>query len=101
MKSTCDAVMIFRPKGTIPPEDTRKFRVFFESGCHLVVASRNTRGARNEEDNRTSRPRKWGVCLLSFLQDSSKMIQASQVLVLRDEKEMVFGFFLASYPGFM
>jgi glycosyltransferase involved in cell wall biosynthesis len=31
-KSTCDAVVVFLPKGTTPPEDTRKFRVFFESG---------------------------------------------------------------------
>lgn len=60
-RSTCDAVVVFFPKGTISPETTRNFRPLLESGCDLVVASRNIAGAYNEEDTRLFRPRKWGV----------------------------------------
>ncbi len=66
-KSRCDAVVVFLPKGTVPPADTLKFRPLLEAGCELVVASRHIKGARNEEDDRIVKPRKWGVCALSAL----------------------------------
>jgi glycosyltransferase involved in cell wall biosynthesis len=54
-----DAVAFFFPKGTLPPEDLRRFRPLLESGCDLVIASRNLPGGRNEEDGRFLKPRKW------------------------------------------
>lgn len=59
--SRCDAVVVFFPKGNTPPEDLRKFRPLLEQGNALVIASRQIAGARNEEDARWLRPRKWLV----------------------------------------
>lgn len=66
-RSHCDAIVVFFPKGTTPTEDVLKFRPLFESGCVLVVASRNIRGARNEEDACWLKPRKWSVISLALL----------------------------------
>jgi glycosyltransferase involved in cell wall biosynthesis len=60
-KSTCDAVVVFFPKGTISLTSLLNFRPFLESGVDLVVASRNIKGAHNEEDHKFLKPRKWGV----------------------------------------
>jgi len=38
-----------------------------ESGNELIVASRNIQGARNEEDDKFLKPRKWGVLALAYL----------------------------------
>jgi glycosyltransferase involved in cell wall biosynthesis len=59
--STCDAVVVFFPKGSTPPEDLRRFRPLLEAGNALVVASRQIAGSRNEEDVAWFRPRKWMV----------------------------------------
>lgn len=66
-KSTCDAVVVFFPKGTISPNSLLLFRHLFNEGNDLIVASRNIRGARNEEDKRLFKPRKWGVLALALL----------------------------------
>ncbi len=69
-KSTTDAVILFHPKGSIDPASVLKFRPLLEQGYDLVVASRNMRGGRNEEDDRFFRPRKWfvlGLALISAL----------------------------------
>ncbi len=66
-KSTCDAVVVFFPKGTIAPDSVLRFRPFLDDGFDLVVASRNIRGARNEEDEKLFKPRKWGVLALAHL----------------------------------
>ncbi len=65
--SACDAVVVFFPKGTVPPEDLLKFRPLLEAGNDLVVASRCLPGSRNEEDARLWRPRKWAVQALALL----------------------------------
>ena len=65
--STCDAVVSFFPKATIPTEDLRKFRPLFDQGYELVVASRQIAGSVNEEDAKLWRPRKWAVRGLSIL----------------------------------
>jgi glycosyltransferase involved in cell wall biosynthesis len=65
--STCDAVVVFFPKGSTPPEDLLKFRPLLEQGNSLVVASRQIAGSRNEEDDRWFRPRKWMVRALALL----------------------------------
>lgn len=65
--SNCDAVVVFFPKATTPPEDLLKFRPLFEQGYELVVASRQIKGSRNEEDSGLFRPRKWAVLGLALL----------------------------------
>lgn len=65
--STCDAVVVYFPKGTTPTEDIRKFRPCFEEGNELVVASRQIEGSVNEEDANIWRLRKWAVCGLAHL----------------------------------
>ncbi|MGB9080239.1 MAG: glycosyltransferase [Desulfuromonadaceae bacterium] len=64
--SSCDAVVVFFPKGTIDPETLRNFRHVLESGIDLVVASRNMPGGRNEEDGGRLKIRKRGVQTLSL-----------------------------------
>ncbi len=41
------------------------FRPLLEAGNELVVASRNIKGARNSEDDKLLKPRKWGVLALA------------------------------------
>ncbi len=62
----CDAFVFFHPKGTIPVEDTYRFRHYFEQGYDLVIGSRMVRGAVNEEDGRILKPRKWFVLGLAL-----------------------------------
>lgn len=65
--STCDAVVVFFPKSTTPPEDLKRFRQYFDSGYQLIIASRQVPGSRNEEDVHFFRPRKWAVRSLAVL----------------------------------
>jgi glycosyltransferase involved in cell wall biosynthesis len=64
--STCDAVVVFFPKNTIPTGDLKKFRFFLENGYGLVIASRQIPGSVNEEDVCFWRPRKWLVKALAI-----------------------------------
>jgi glycosyltransferase involved in cell wall biosynthesis len=66
-KCTTDAIIFFHPKGAIPVEDTLKFRPLFESGYDFVIGSRIVKGARNEEDGKILKPRKWFVIILSLV----------------------------------
>lgn len=66
-KSTCDALVVFFPKGTISTASLLNFRPLLEAGNDLVVASRNVKGAHNEEDDNLFKPRKWGVLGLASL----------------------------------
>lgn len=63
----CDAFVFFHPKGTIPVKDTYKFRTYYEQGYEFVVGSRMMKGARNEEDSKLFRPRKWFVLGLGLV----------------------------------
>ena len=62
-----DALILFHPKGSIDPDETLKFRSYFEQGYDLVVASRIISGAVNEEDTKLFRPRKWFVMWLGIV----------------------------------
>jgi glycosyltransferase involved in cell wall biosynthesis len=66
-KSRCEAVVVMFPKGTISTSSLLFFRPFLEGGNALVIASRNIKGAHNEEDGRLIKPRKWGVLCLATL----------------------------------
>ena len=65
-KCTCDYLVLFHPKGTVPIDDLYKFRELFEAGNSLVVASRMIRGAENEEDAHLIKPRKWFVKIIAL-----------------------------------
>lgn len=64
---SCDAFVFFHPKGTIPVEDTYRFRAYFEQGYEFVVGSRMMKDSVNEEDGHLLKPRKWFVLGLSTL----------------------------------
>ena len=64
---TTDAFVFYHPKGTIPVEDTYKFRAYYEQGYQFVVGSRMMKGAHNEEDDKFFKPRKWFVIGLGLL----------------------------------
>lgn len=66
-RSTCEAIVVFPPKGTIHPASLNNFRTLLGSGVDLVVASRLTKGSRNEEDAKLIKPRKWGILILAYL----------------------------------
>lgn len=66
-RCNCDAFIFFHPKGSIPVEDTYKFRRYFEEGYDLVIGSRMIRGAENEEDSKLVKPRKWFVLGLGII----------------------------------
>ncbi len=63
---TGDAFVFFHPKGSIPVEDTYKFRKYYEEGYEFVVGSRMMKGAHNEEDGKLIKPRKWFVLCLGL-----------------------------------
>ena len=62
-----EALVFFHPKGSINPDETLKFRSYFEQGYDLIVASRIINGSVNEEDVKILRPRKWFVMFLGLL----------------------------------
>jgi glycosyltransferase involved in cell wall biosynthesis len=92
--ATGDAVVVFFPKGTLPPDDVLKVRALLEEGNQLVVASRQIAGSVNEEDRSLFRPRKWAVHALALL---------AALLWCRDEPmihDVLHGFKGWSRPAF-
>ena len=88
-KSTCDAVVVFFPKGNLPVDDVLKFRPLLDKGNDLVIASRNMRNARNEEDGRIVKPRKWCVLALAVL---AALLWRREGWMVRDVLHGVKGF---------
>jgi hypothetical protein len=66
-RTKAEALVVFFPKGTIHPACLHEIERGLDRGFDLVIASRNLPGARNEEDARLFRPRKWGVSALAFV----------------------------------
>lgn len=62
----CDAFVFFHPKGSIPVEDTYRFRAYYEQGYEFAVGSRMMKESRNEEDDKLFKPRKWFVLALGL-----------------------------------
>lgn len=54
-----DALLFFSPDGNEDPKDIPNFRIFLEGGADLVIATRMTKYAENEEDHLFFRWRKW------------------------------------------
>ena len=62
-----DALCFYSPDGNEDPEDIPRLFAKLESGGYdLVVASRMSRDARNEEDSHWWRPRKWVNLAFTF-----------------------------------
>jgi glycosyltransferase involved in cell wall biosynthesis len=93
-KSTCDAVVVFFPKGTTSTTTLLQFRPLLNAGFDLVVASRNVRGARNEEDDKLLKPRKWSVLALATL---AALIWRREGHFLRDVLHGYKGFTVAGF----
>ncbi len=92
--SSCDAVVVFFPKGTLPVEDVLKFRPLLEQDYDLVIASRNVAGGKNEEDGKFLKPRKWSVLMLAYL---AALLWRREGYLVRDVLHGVKGF---SVTGF-
>ena len=58
-RATGDALIFFSPDGNEDPADIPRFRPLLEAGHDMVIASRMSRGARNEEDGQLLPLRKW------------------------------------------
>jgi glycosyltransferase involved in cell wall biosynthesis len=54
-----DNLIFFSLDGNEDPNDIPHFRKYFDEGYDMVIASRMCRGARNEEDDRVLKVRKW------------------------------------------
>lgn len=67
LRCKCTAFIIFHPKGSVPVEDTYKFRFLFEQGYEFIIASRMMKGAHNEEDDKIIKLRKWFVLGLGLV----------------------------------
>jgi glycosyltransferase involved in cell wall biosynthesis len=93
-KSTCDAVVVFFPKGTIPTVDLLQFRPLLEYGYDLVIASRNIRGGRNEEDGHFIKARKWLVLTLAAF---AALLWRREGCFVRDVLHGVKGFTVSGF----
>jgi glycosyltransferase involved in cell wall biosynthesis len=93
-KSTCDAVVVFFPKGTVPTADLLKFRPLFESGFDLIIASRNIKGAINKEDVHLIKTRKWMVLALAAF---AALIWRREGYIIRDVLHGIKGFTIAAF----
>ena len=56
-----EGLVIFFPKGTLDPASCLTMAEKLREGLGLVIASRDLPGARNEEDHKLLKPRKWGI----------------------------------------
>jgi len=91
---TGEALVVFFPKATVPPSCVLDMAKSLDEGMELVVASRNIRGAVNEEDAHFFKPRKWGVMCLGAFAASLWRTEGS---FIRDVLHGVRGF---SIPAF-
>ena len=62
-----DALIFYHPKGTIPPQHIGHFIPYLKEGYDLVIGSRIGSLARNEEDDKVIRHRKWFVLFLAYI----------------------------------
>lgn len=58
-KATGDALILFSPDGNEDPSDIPKFKPLLKEGYDIVIATRMTKNAHNEEDEQVFKWRKW------------------------------------------
>jgi hypothetical protein len=93
-RCSTDGLVVFFPKGTLDPACCLTIREKLREGFALVVASRDVPGARNEEDHKLLRPRKWGIQVLSQL---ASLLWRREGWRIRDVLHGVKGFTVAAY----
>ena len=93
-QSKCDAIVVFFPKATIHPRCVLDIAYKLRCGYDLVIASRNIRGGRNEEDQKLFRPRKTGVMALALV---AALIWRREGVWVRDILHGVKGFTLEGF----
>lgn len=89
-----EGLVVFFPKGTLDPACCITMAEQLRSGVALVVAGRDMPGARNEEDDKLWKPRKWGVRTLSCL---ASLLWRREGIPVRDVLHGVKGFTVAAY----
>jgi hypothetical protein len=89
-----EGLVVFFPKGTLDPACCLTMVEKLREGFALVVAGRDLPGARNEEDDRLLKPRKWGVRALSRL---ASLLWRREGWRVRDVLHGVKGFTVAAY----
>jgi glycosyltransferase involved in cell wall biosynthesis len=62
-----DALIFFSPDGNEDPTDIPRFGPLLDAGNDIVIATRMTKDARNEEDDRFWRGRKWANMLFTLI----------------------------------
>jgi hypothetical protein len=87
--TTCENIVVFFPKGTLDPSIVKQTKLLLLAGNEMVVASRLIEGARNEEDDRLFRPRKWGIRALAIF---AAMCWCRRRPIIRDVLHGVKGF---------
>lgn len=88
-----DNLIVFFPKGTIDPAVVYEFKRLLETH-DVVVASRLGEGARNEEDRKILRPRKWGIQALSLF---TSLVWRREGPRMRDVLHGVKGFSVGAF----
>ena len=84
-----EALVVWFPKGTINPACINDIARNLDGKTEFVIASRNIKGARNEEDDQLFKLRKWGVMLLALF---SAVIWRREGALIRDVLHGVKGF---------
>jgi glycosyltransferase involved in cell wall biosynthesis len=89
-----EALVVFFPKGTLDPAHCLTMAEKLREGFGLVVASRDLPGARNEEDHKLLRPRKWGIRILAM---GASLLWRREGWRVRDVLHGVKGFTVDAY----
>ncbi len=89
-----EGLVIFFPKGTLDPACCEAILEKLRAGFGLVVAGRDLPGARNEEDDKLLKPRKWGIRLLARI---ASLCWRREGWRIRDVLHGVKGFSVAAY----
>jgi len=66
-----DAYIFFSPDGNEDINDISKFKTYLQDGYDIVIASRMMQGAKNEEDDKLFRFRKWANNIFNFASNVS------------------------------
>ncbi len=66
-KTKCDALIFFSPDGNENILDVKKIVNYLNEGNDLIIGSRMIEGARNEEDDKFLKFRKWANNIFNFL----------------------------------
>lgn len=89
-----EALVVYFPKGSIDPQCVIDIARNLDSQTEFVIASRNIKGGKNEEDDQSFKFRKWGVTVLSVI---VAIIWRREGPWIRDVLHGVKGFSLSAF----